>query len=85
MSSLVLHQQYTRSEATRSLEVKLNLIARWIKEHEQNNDGQAFRGNDKLMPEQEEIRQLKLNFVSLKWIKTFKASDGLPRQTNQIR
>ena len=57
--SLVLNQQYTRSEAARSLEVNPNLITRWIKEHEQDNDGQAFRGNGKLTPEQEEIRQLK--------------------------
>ena len=57
--SLVLNQQYTRSEAARSLEVNPNLITRWIKEHEQDNDGQAFCGNGKLTPEQEEIRQLK--------------------------
>ncbi len=30
-----------------------------MKEHEQDNDGQAFRGNGKLTPEQEEIRQLR--------------------------
>lgn len=57
--SLVLNQQYTRAEAARSLEVNPNLLTRWIKEHEQDNDGQAFRGNGKLTPEQEEIRQLK--------------------------
>jgi transposase len=57
--SLVLNQQYTRSEAARSLEVNPNLLTRWIKEYEQDNDGQAFRGNGKLTPEQEEIRQLK--------------------------
>ena len=57
--SLVLNQQYTRSEAARSLEVNPNLITRWIKEYEQDNDGKAFRGNGKLTPEQEEIRQLK--------------------------
>tara|TARA_B110000208_G_C11358596_1_gene280339 strand:+ start:209 stop:505 length:297 start_codon:yes stop_codon:yes gene_type:complete len=58
-NSLVLNQQYTRSEAARSLEENPNLITRWIKEYEQDNDGQAFRGNGKLTPEQEEIRQLK--------------------------
>jgi transposase len=57
--SLVVEQQYTRAEAARSLEINPNLITRWIKEHEQDNDGQAFRGNGKLTPEQEEIRQLK--------------------------
>jgi transposase len=39
--------------------VNPNLITRWIKEHEQDNNGQAFRGNSKLTPEQKEIRQLK--------------------------
>ena len=36
-----------------------NLITRWIKEYEQDNDGQAFRGNGTLTPEQAEIRRLK--------------------------
>ena len=40
--SLVLNQQYTRAEAARSLEVNPNLLTRWIKEYEQDNDGQAF-------------------------------------------
>jgi transposase len=42
-----------------------NLITRWIKEYEQDNDGQAFRGNGKLTPEQEEIRQLKVKVRQL--------------------
>jgi transposase len=58
--SLVLNQQYTRSEAARSLEVNPNLITRSIKEHEQDNDGQTFCGNGKISSEQKEIRQLKL-------------------------
>jgi transposase len=57
--SLVVEQQYTQTEAARSLDIAPNLITRWIKESEQDNDGQAFRGNGKLTPEQEEIRQLK--------------------------
>jgi transposase len=57
--SLVLEQQYTRVGAARSLEINPNMITHWIKEYEQDNDGHAFRGNGKLTPEQEEIRQLK--------------------------
>ena len=57
--SLVVDQKFSRAEATRSLEINPNLITRWMKEHEQDNDGQAFRGNGKLTPEQEEIRQLR--------------------------
>jgi len=56
--SLVLEQNYTRTEAAKSLGLNVNVLGRWIKEH-QNDDGQAFRGNGKLTPEQEEIRKLK--------------------------
>jgi len=34
------------------------MLGRWIKEAE-NEDVQAFRGNGKLTPDQEEIRKLK--------------------------
>ena len=57
--SLVLDQEYTRAEAARSLEINPNLIARWIKEYQADDTGQAFRGNGKLTPEQAEIRRLK--------------------------
>lgn len=56
--SLVLEQGYTRAEAGRSLEINPNMLTRWIKEHA-SDDGQAFRGNGKLSPEQAEIRRLK--------------------------
>ena len=38
----------------------------WIKENEADNNGQAFRGNGKLTPDQEEIRQLKIENKQLK-------------------
>ena len=56
--SLVLDQKYTRAEAARSLGINQNMLGRWIKEHE-SEDGQSFRGNGKLSPEQEQIRDLK--------------------------
>lgn len=56
--SLVLDQGYTRTEAARSLGINANMLGRWVKE-QQSEDGQAFRGNGKLTPEQEEIRKLK--------------------------
>ena len=55
--SLVLDQGYTRIEAARSLGINANMLGRWVKE-QQSGDGQAFRGNGKLTPEQEEIRKL---------------------------
>ena len=56
--SLVLDQGYTRTEAARSLGINANMLGRWVKER-QSDDGQAFRGNGKLTPDQEEIRKLK--------------------------
>ena len=56
--SLVLEQGYTRVEAASNLGINAVILGRWVKEH-QSDDGQAFRGNGKLTPEQLEIRQLK--------------------------
>ena len=61
--SLVLDQRYTRIEAARSLDINANMLGRWIKEHQ--GDGQAFRGNGKLTPEQEAIRKLKAQVKQL--------------------
>ena len=57
--SLVLDQGFSRKEAAASLEINAQMLGRWIKESRENEDGQAFRGNGKLTPEQEEIRRLK--------------------------
>ena len=56
--SLVLEQGYTRAEAARSLEINAHMLGRWVKESRED-DGQAFRGNGKLTPEQEEVRALR--------------------------
>lgn len=56
--SLVTEQDYTRSEAAKSLGINPNMLGRWVKEFA-SDDGHAFRGNGKLTPEQEEIRTLK--------------------------
>ncbi len=56
--SLVLEQDYSRTEAARSLDINANMLGRWVKEH-QADEGQAFRGNGKLTPEQEELRNLR--------------------------
>ena len=62
--SLVLDQGYTRIEAARSLGINANMLGRWVKE-QQADDGQAFRGNGKLTPDQEEIRKLKTQVKQL--------------------
>ena len=56
--SLVIDQNYTRSEAAKNLGLNPNVLGRWVKEAD-SDDGHAFRGNGKLTPEQEEIRTLK--------------------------
>ncbi len=56
--SLVQEQGYSKAEAARSLGINANVLGRWIKEYE-TEEGQAFRGNGKLTPEQAEIRQLR--------------------------
>jgi len=63
--SLVIDQGYTRVEAARSLGLTAKLLGRWVRES-QVDDGQAFRGNGKLTPEQEENRKLKVENKRLK-------------------
>jgi len=63
--SLVLDQGHTITEAARSLEINTNMLRRWIKKHQADDDGQSFRSNGKLTPEQEEIRRLKSQIKQL--------------------
>lgn len=64
--SLVVDQGLTIAEAARRLEIRANMLGRWIKENQTDNNGQAFRGNGKLTPDQEEIRRLKIENKQLK-------------------
>ena len=63
--SLVLEQGYSRAEAARNLDLNANMLGRWVKENDKE-DGQAFRGNGKLTPEQEEVRSLRAEVKRLK-------------------
>jgi transposase len=54
----VVAQNYSQAEASRNIGVNPNMLDRWLKETD-NDNGQDFRGNGKLTPEQEEIRYLK--------------------------
>lgn len=63
--SLVLEQGYTQMDAARSLSINANILRRWIKEHQVENN-QAFRGNGKLTAEQLEIRRLRADNKRLK-------------------
>ena len=64
--SLVLEQGYSRAAASRNLEVNPNLLGRWVKEYQEQDEGQAFRGNGKLTAEQEELRRLRTENKQLK-------------------
>ncbi len=64
--SLVLDQGHTKTEVSRSLEINANMLRRWIREYQADEADQSFRGNGKLTPEQEEIRQLKAQIKQLK-------------------
>ena len=64
--SLVLDQGLTIAEAARSLGIRANMLGRWVRESRADNNGQAFRGNGKLTPDQEEIRRLKVENKQLK-------------------
>jgi transposase len=55
--SLVRDQKLNMAEASQKLGVSAQILGRWINE-EANEDGQAFRGNGKLTPDQEEIHKL---------------------------
>jgi len=62
--SLVTEQGYSRAEAARSLGINANMLGRWVKDQEAG-EGQSFRGNGKLNPEQEEIRKLRFQVKRL--------------------
>ena len=63
--SLVLDQGYSRTKAAKSLSIGVPMLSRWVKEHQFEEGSQAFRGNGKLKPEQEEIRRLKAQVKQL--------------------
>ena len=57
--SLVVEQGYSQPEAARNLGINSNMLSRWVRELQSEDDSPAFRGNGKLSPEQEENRELK--------------------------
>ena len=63
--SLVLEQGHSRIHAAKMLEISSQMLGRWVKEYQEDDDGQAFRGNGKLTPEQAEIRKLKAQVKQL--------------------
>jgi transposase len=56
--SLIKEQGYSRAEAAVSLGLTPQMLGRWIRENE-DDGGQAFRGQGNLTPELAEIRRLK--------------------------
>jgi transposase len=62
---LVTEHGCSKAEAARSLGINANMLRRWVKEYEAD-EGQAFRGNGRLTPEQEELRRLRAENRQLK-------------------
>ena len=62
---LVAEQGCGKVEAARSLGINANMLRRCVKEYEAD-EGQAFRGNGRLTPEQEELRRLRAENRQLK-------------------
>jgi transposase len=81
--SLVVDQGYSRVEAARSLEINTQMLGRWIQEFQADGDSQAFRGNGKLSPDQDEIRKLKAQVKRLEMEKEIlkKATVFFARET----
>jgi transposase len=77
--ALVVEQGYKITEAARSLDINANMLRRWVKE-QQDQEEQAFRGNGKLTDEQLEIRRLKEQVRRLEMEKDIlkKATVGMP-------
>jgi len=55
---LVIEQGYNQSEAARNRGIDRGMLARWVKEF-QEDEREAFRGNGKLTTEEEELRRLR--------------------------
>jgi len=62
--SLVLEQGYSRADAALNLDVGVNALSRWVKEH-QKKDKHAFIGKGNLSPEHAETRKLKARIKRL--------------------
>lgn len=54
----VSEQDYIRAESATNLVIKAHRLGRWVKEY-QAEEGQSFRGNGRLTPEQEGLRKMK--------------------------
>ena len=63
--SLVVDQGYSKAEAGRSLDVRPELIRRWVGEFEDQGGG-AFPGKGKLTRDQQRIRELETENRRLK-------------------
>lgn len=62
---LILNGNRSIGDVCSDLEIHRNTISRWIKEYKENGRD-AFPGNGKLLPADEEIRQLKRELARVK-------------------
>ena len=55
---LVTDQEYGVTEAARNLGINANMLSRWVQQY-RSGEHDAFRGNGRVSPEQEELRRLR--------------------------
>ena len=81
----MVEQKYSRVEAARNLGITAQILGRWLEEAE-DDDGQAFRGNGTLTPEQAEIRSLKGQVKRLEMEREIlkKRQSSLPKKRSEI-
>ena len=62
---LVTEHGCSKADAAWRMGINANMLGRWVKEYEAD-EGQAFRGNGRLTPKQEELRRLRAENRQLK-------------------
>ena len=62
---LVVEQGNPATEVARNLDIGSGTLQRWVREHKSQQEN-AFPGNGRMTPEQEEIRQLKAEVKRLR-------------------
>ena len=62
---LVLEEGYSAAEVERNLGIGTNIVARWVRESEQDPE-HAFPGKGRLKPPEEELRDLQRELARVK-------------------
>jgi transposase len=75
-ASLVIDQDYSFSEASRSLNIGETVLRRWVKQREDERNG-STPSSKALTPEQQKIQELKLGSIGWREKSHFKKATAL--------